>query len=56
MDVNNKMDGHLHLQIADKTVDPEERRYVRYYQWVCFCLFFQVNKFISSNSTRSLEI
>jgi len=25
----------------DKTVDPEERRYVRYYQWVCFCLFFQ---------------
>ena len=26
----------------DKTVDPEERRYVRYYQWVCFCLFFQV--------------
>ena len=27
----------------DKTVDPEERRYVRYYQWVCFCLFFQVS-------------
>ncbi len=26
----------------DKTLDPEERRYVRYYQWVCFCLFFQV--------------
>ena len=26
----------------DKTVDPEERRYVKYYQWVCFCLFFQV--------------
>ena len=26
----------------DKTVDPDERRYVRYYQWVCFCLFFQV--------------
>ena len=26
----------------DKTIDPEERRYVRYYQWVCFCLFFQV--------------
>jgi len=25
----------------DKTIDPEERRYVRYYQWVCFCLFFQ---------------
>ncbi|TRY79199.1 hypothetical protein TCAL_05994 [Tigriopus californicus] len=25
----------------DKTVDPEERRYVKYYQWVCFCLFFQ---------------
>ena len=30
------------FEIADKTVDPEERRYVRYYQWVCFCLFFQV--------------
>ena len=29
----------------DKTVDPEERRYVRYYQWVCFCLFFQVSQF-----------
>ena len=27
----------------DKTIDPEERRYVRYYQWVCFCLFFQVS-------------
>ena len=33
---------HLTFEIADKTVDPEERRYVRYYQWVCFCLFFQV--------------
>ena len=29
----------------DKTIDPEERRYVRYYQWVCFCLFFQVISF-----------
>ena len=28
----------------DKTIDPEERRYVKYYQWVCFCLFFQVRK------------
>ena len=27
----------------DKTIDPEERRYVKYYQWVCFCLFFQVS-------------
>ena len=26
----------------DKTIDPDERRYVKYYQWVCFCLFFQV--------------
>jgi len=25
----------------DKTVDPDEHRYVKYYQWVCFCLFFQ---------------
>ena len=30
----------------DKTVDPDERRYVKYYQWVCFCLFFQVGKLI----------
>ena len=29
----------------DKTIDPEERRYVKYYQWVCFCLFFQVRDF-----------
>ena len=27
---------------VDKTLDPEERRYHKYYQWVCFCLFFQV--------------
>ena len=26
----------------DKTLNPDERRYVTYYQWVCFCLFFQV--------------
>ena len=31
----------------DKTIDPEERRYVKYYQWVCFCLFFQVSKNVS---------
>jgi hypothetical protein len=29
---------------VDKSIDPEERRYVKYYQWVCFCLFFQVWK------------
>ena len=28
----------------DKTVDPDERRYVRYYQWVVFCLSFQVSQ------------
>ena len=27
----------------DKTVDPDQRRYVKYYQWVCFCLFGQVS-------------
>lgn len=27
---------------VDKTQDPLERRYHKYYQWVCFCLFFQV--------------
>ena len=26
----------------DKTVDPDERRFVKYYQWVTFCLFMQV--------------
>ena len=26
----------------DKTLNPDERRYITYYQWVCFCLFFQV--------------
>ena len=35
----------------DKTIDPEERRYVKYYQWVCFCLFFQVGK----TKNKSLE-
>ena len=34
---------------VDKTLDPEERRYHKYYQWVCFCLFFQVRKPISLN-------
>ena len=29
---------------VDKTLDPEERRYHKYYQWVCFCLFFQVGQ------------
>ena len=27
----------------DKTLNPDERRYITYYQWVCFCLFFQVS-------------
>ena len=31
---------------VDKTLDPEERRYHKYYQWVCFCLFFQVSNFV----------
>jgi len=26
---------------VDKTLDPDERRYHKYYQWVCFCLFLQ---------------
>ena len=32
---------------VDKTLDPEERRYHKYYQWVCFCLFFQVSNFVN---------
>lgn len=27
----------------DKTTNSEDRKYVKYYQWVCFCLFFQVS-------------
>ncbi len=34
----------------DKTIDPEERRYVKYYQWVCFCLFFQVSAMLKKVS------
>lgn len=26
----------------DKSKPDGEKRYVKYYQWVCFCLFFQV--------------
>ena len=36
----------------DKTIDPEERRYVRYYQWVCFCLFFQVTSVLLRAGAR----
>lgn len=38
---------------VDKTIDPEERRYHKYYQWVCFCLFFQVRIFFSTPSSIS---
>ena len=31
---------------VDKTLDPDERRYHKYYQWVCFCLFLQVRKIL----------
>ncbi|XP_047495870.1 innexin shaking-B-like [Penaeus chinensis] len=26
----------------EKSHAEEEKRYVKYYQWVCFCLFFQI--------------
>ena len=39
----------------DKTIDPEERRYVKYYQWVCFCLFFQVRVRKSKSNSRERE-
>ncbi|XP_076042304.1 innexin shaking-B-like [Oratosquilla oratoria] len=29
---------------VEKSQSNEEKRYVKYYQWVCFCLFFQVRK------------
>ena len=38
----------------DKTIDPEERRYVKYYQWVCFCLFFQVRPILKNYCTICL--
>ena len=28
---------------VDKTIDPSERRFMKYYQWVTFCLFMQVS-------------
>ena len=37
---------------VDKTIDPEERRYHKYYQWVCFCLFFQVRPIFFSKLIR----
>ena len=38
----------------DKTIDPEERRYVKYYQWVCFCLFFQVSLIPTKQRKRNM--
>ena len=35
---------------VDKTQDPLERRYHKYYQWVCFCLFFQVSWVLNLNN------
>ena len=39
---------------VDKSIDPEERRYVKYYQWVCFCLFFQVGQWFASSISKSV--
>ena len=36
----------------DKTINPDERRYVKYYQWVCFCLFFQVRELLYKNAEK----
>jgi hypothetical protein len=30
-----------------RTTSPSDRKYTKYYQWVCFCLFFQVNIIIN---------
>lgn len=40
---------------VDKTLDPEERRYHKYYQWVCFCLFFQVTNIIEIDLKKIVE-
>ena len=37
----------------DKTVDPDERRFVKYYQWVTFCLFMQVRTTSTKNGFSS---
>ena len=29
---------------VDKSIDPDERRFHKYYKWVCFMLFFQVGQ------------
>ena len=36
---------------VDKTHDPLERRYHKYYQWVSFCLFFQVISCVAPHYT-----
>ena len=36
---------------VDKTHDPLERRYHKYYQWVSFCLFFQVISCVAPHHT-----
>ena len=41
---------------VDKTLDPDERRYHKYYQWVCFCLFLQVREKINVNKTNETNI
>ena len=41
---------------VDKTLDPEERRYHKYYQWVCFCLFFQVGRTYQFDSMRQVPL
>ena len=35
--------------MASNVDEEEERRYVSYYQWVGFCLFFQVNRHLHNN-------
>ncbi len=44
-----------HPGVDRATPNESDKKYVKYYQWVCFCLFFQVS-YYSSISDSSLII
>ena len=40
---------------VDKTRDERDKKHVKYYQWVGFCLFFQVGSFKSNRPNKEAE-